>query len=273
MISKLRYIFVVLFKTILNERFLIKSLIKRDISSRYKGSILGVLWSLINPLIMLAVYTFVFSVVFKARWAGGSGSKTEFALLLFSGLIIFNIFADCINRAPLLITSNPNFVKKVVFPIEILPIVTMGSALFQFLMGFIVWLLFYLVFFGFPTIKILLLPFTIFPLILFSLGLTWFIASLGVYIKDIAQMTGVITTVLLFLSPIFYSIKMLPDFFQKIMLLNPLTFIIESSRNVMIWDVGINWHDYLIQILISIIVFILGYMFFMRTKKGFSDVL
>ncbi|MEC6798287.1 ABC transporter permease [Photobacterium sp. S4TG1] len=273
MILKIKYIFTLLFRILFNERFLIKNLIKRDISSRYKGSILGVLWSLINPLIMLAVYTFVFSVVFKARWVGGTGSKTEFALLLFSGLIIFNIFADCINRAPTLITSNPNFVKKVVFPIEVLPLVVIGSSLFQFIMGFIVWLAFYFIFFGLPHLTILLLPLTILPLIFFSLGITWFIASIGVYIKDISQMTGVITTVLLFLSPIFYSIKMLPDFFQKIMLLNPLTFIIESSRSVMIWGGGINWNEYFIQIFISIAIFIVGYMFFMRTKKGFSDVL
>lgn len=259
--------------TLVNNQHLLKKLIIRDVNTRYKGSILGVLWSLVTPLIMLAVYTFVFSVVFKARWHGGVGTQTEFALLLFSGLIIFNVFADCIARAPTLITSNPNFVKKVVFPVELLPVVVLGSALFQWIMGFIVWLLFHLIFFGYPPLTIFLLPLALLPLTLLTLGLTWFISALGVYIRDVNQITGVVTTVLLFLSPIFYSIDMLPESFQFVMKLNPLTNIIELSRDLIIWGTMIDFKVYALQLLLSSFVFIAGYWFFIKTKKGFADVL
>lgn len=252
---------------------LIKTLTIRDISSRYKGSFLGVLWTLINPIMMLAVYTFVFSVVFKARWPGGTGSKIEFALLLFSGLIVYNIFSECVNKSPLLIVNNPNFVKKIIFPVEILPIVGVISSLFQALMSFIVWAGFYFLFSGVPPLTILLLPIILLPLIFITLGVSWFLAALGVYIRDISQMTGLLTTALLFLSPIFYSIDSLPEQFQDLMKINPLTLIIEQVRNIMIWGKPIDILDFLMITVFSLIVMVFGYLFFNRTKKGFADVL
>lgn len=252
---------------------LLGNLIVRDIRSRYKGSVLGLAWAMLTPIMMLVVYTFVFSVVFKARWHGGSGNKTEFALLLFSGLVIFNIFSECINRSPSIIVSNPNFVKKVVFPVELLPVVILGTSLFQGVMSFIVWLIFYMIFFGMPQPTILLLPVVIFPMILFTLGFSWILASFSVYIRDIIQIVGVVTTILLFLSPVFYSISMLPESFQIIMRINPLTTIIEQARDVMIWGKMFDVKIYVIQLLVSLLICILGYSIFKNTKKGFADVL
>ncbi|SLM61830.1 O-antigen export system permease protein RfbD [Dickeya aquatica] len=222
---------------------------------------------------MLAVYTFVFSVVFKARWPGGTGSKIEFALLLFSGLIVYNIFSECVNKSPLLIVNNPNFVKKIIFPIEILPIVSVISSLFQALMSFIVWGVFYSIFSGFPPLTIFFLPVVLLPLVFITLGISWFLAALGVYIRDVSQMTGLITTALLFLSPVFYSVDSLPEQFQDLMKINPLTLIIEQVRDVMIWGRPVNIIDFLLITVFSLIILIFGYLFFKRTKKGFADVL
>ncbi|UXI00544.1 ABC transporter permease [Photobacterium sp. TY1-4] len=252
---------------------LIHSLTKREVIGKYKGSLIGVMWSFINPVLMLAVYTFVFSVVFKARWAGGSDSKTEFALVLFSGLLIFNLFSECITRAPSLIIGNVNYVKKVVFPIEILPIVTLCSALFQCFISFIVWLVFYLLFFGLPNLEILLLPLVMIPFILMVVGLSWILASLGVFMRDITQFIGIFVMVLMYLSPIFYPVSILPESYQFFMHISPLTFVVEQARDVMIWGKGMNWEYWSVYTLISSVVAWFGYYWFSFTKKGFADVI
>ena len=154
-------------------RQLILQMIKREVIGRYRGSVLGLLWSFFNPVFMLIVYTFVFSVVLKARWNVGSDSKSEFALVLFAGLLVFNMFAECITRAPFLILSNVNYVKKVIFPLETLPIVAIGSSLFHTAASLTVWLIFYFVLFGTPHITLFLIPIILFPLICFTLGLSW----------------------------------------------------------------------------------------------------
>jgi lipopolysaccharide transport system permease protein len=190
---------------------LIRNLIHREVVGRYKGSMLGIFWSLATPIFMLAVYTFVFSVVFKARWgAGGSDSKTEFALVLFAGLMIFNLFSECVGSAPGLVLANVNYVKKVVFPLEVLPWVRMGSALFHFAVSLGVWLVAYLALFGIPHWQVLLLPFVLIPLVLFVMGLSWALSSLGVYLRDVGQIIGLVITVLMFLTPIFYPASSLP---------------------------------------------------------------
>ena len=203
-------------------RSLAAALVKREIIGRYRGSVLGILWSFFNPIFMLIVYTFVFSVVFKARWNTGSDSKTEFALVLFAGLIVFNLFAECFNRAPSLILSNVNYVKKVVFPLEILPWVALGSALFHTFISLGVWLIAYLILFGMPHPTVLFLPLVILPLLLLIMGLTWGLASLGVYLRDVSQLIGLFTTVLMFLSPIFYPASALPEQYRHLLLFNPL---------------------------------------------------
>ncbi|MBY0573182.1 MAG: ABC transporter permease [Undibacterium sp.] len=259
--------------SMLQHRRLIRSLIHREILSRYQGSIMGLLWSLFNPILMLAVYTFVFSVVFKARWVGGSDSKTEFALVLFAGLMVFGLFAECINRAPGLILANVNYVKKVIFPLEILPVVALGTALFHMAISLSVWLIFYLIFFGLPPLTILFMPVILLPLICFSLGLSWFLASLGVYLRDINQIIGVVTSVLTFLSPIFYPIVALPEEYRYLVQISPLTQVIEQSRDAMIWGKASHWIPWLSYFALSLLIASLGFAWFQKTRKGFADVL
>lgn len=255
------------------ERKLMATLVRREVLGRYQGSSMGLLWSLFNPMLMLAVYTFVFSVVFKARWHAGSDSKTEFALILFTGLIVFNLFSDCINRAPLLILSNVNYVKKVVFPIEILPVVQLGAALFHALVSLGVWLLFYLVFFGWPQPTVVLLPLALLPLLLLTAGASWFLASLGVFLRDVAQVIGVLSLVLMFLSPIFFPASALPEAFQPWLQLNPLSQVIEQVRAVLVWGQVPAWSDYLPHLGLSLLVAWGGFAWFQRTRAGFADVL
>ncbi len=254
-------------------RQLVKALVRREVAGRYRGSVLGLLWSFVNPVIMLVIYTFVFSVVFKARWNTGSDSKTEFALVLFAGLIVFNLFAECINRAPGIILANANYVKKVVFPLEILPWVALGSALFQALISFGVWLLFYLVIYGIPHATLCLLPLMLLPILFITVGLSWMLASLGVYLRDVGQMVGILTTVLMFLSPVFYPISSLPVRYQHILMLNPLTPTIEGVRDVLFFGNMPSITIYGIYLIISLMFAWSGFVWFQKSRKGFADVL
>jgi lipopolysaccharide transport system permease protein len=255
------------------KRGLAIALTKREVIGRYRGSFMGILWSFFNPVFMLAVYTFVFSVVFKARWGGGSDSKTEFALILFAGMIVFNLFSECVNRAPGLILSNVSYVKKVVFPIEILPAVALGAALFHLLVSVLVWLIFYVIFFGVPHLTVLLLPIILLPLCLFTLGLSWLLASIGVYLRDVGQIVGVITTALMFLSPIFYPVSALPDQYQTLLLINPLTPVIEQTRQALVWGNVPEIKVWSLSLIASVAIAWLGFAWFQKTRKGFADVL
>lgn len=254
-------------------RSLIYAFSKREVLGRYRGSILGLLWSFFNPLLMLVVYTFIFSDVFKARWNPGSESKAEFALLLFAGLIIFNLFAECINRAPTLILSNVNYVKKVVFPLEILPFVLLLSGIYHAIISLAVWFIAYVIFFGAPHATALYFPLLIVPFALFIMGLNWFLASLGVYLRDIFQFIGVIIMAMMFLSPIFYPATALPETYRHWLYLNPLTTAIEQMRDFLYWGkapdfvlLGLYW-------LITAAISWLGFAWFQKTRKGFADVL
>jgi lipopolysaccharide transport system permease protein len=254
-------------------RYLVKKSIQREVIGRYRGSLFGIIWSFFNPVFMLLVYTFVFSVVFKARWHSGSGSKTEFALILFAGLLVFNLFAECINRAPGLILASVNYVKRVVFPLEILPWVSLGGALFHALISFIVWLIAYIILLGTPHITILLLPIIILPLLFFIVGISWGLASLGVFLRDVSQVIGIITTALMFLSPIFYSASSLPEEFQILLQLNPLTPVIEQTRDILFWGKFPDLRLLSVHYFFSILIAWLGFAWFQKTRKGFADVL
>jgi lipopolysaccharide transport system permease protein len=256
------------------KRSLIWQLTKRDVVGRYRGSVLGLLWSFFNPLLMLAVYTFVFGYVFKARWGvSGSGSKAEFAVTLFAGMIVFQIFAECINKAPLLIVSNANFVKKVVFPLEILPVVTCLSALFHAAVSSIVLAMGILLVKGGLPITVLLWPFLLLPFALLVLGLSWLLASLGVFIRDIAQSIGLVTVVFNFLSPVFYPASALPEKLRHFLFLNPVTYIVEQTRALLIYGTTPAVSGYAIYCAASLVVFALGVAWFQRSRKGFADVL
>lgn len=248
-------------------------MIKRDIIGRYRGSILGLLWSFVNPVLMLAVYTFVFSTVFQARWAGGSGSQFEFALLLFAGLIVFNLFSECVSRAPNLVLGNVNYVKKVIFPLEVLPWVTLGSALFHALVNLAVLLMFL----SFSSLEIfwtvLLTPVVLLPLLPLILGICWLLASIGVFVRDTGQLIGMTLTVMMFLSPIFYPASALPEPVRDFLFLNPLTFIIEQLRAVLIWGQLPDWTGLAAYSLCSVLFAWAGLFWFQKTRKGFADVL
>lgn len=254
-------------------RNLISTSVKREVLGRYRGSVMGLLWSFLNPLFMLGVYTIVFSVIFKARWNVGSDSKTEFALVLFAGLMVFTLFSECINRAPGLIVGNPNYVKKVVFPLEILPWVTLGASLFHAAVSLIVWLLAYVIFFGVPHATALYLPLILAPLILFIMGLSWALASLSVFLRDVSQFIGIMTTTLMFLSPIFYPATALPENYRSMLYLNPLAPIIEQTRDVLFWGKAPDFSMLGIYLVVTAFIAWVGFAWFQKTRKGFADVL
>jgi lipopolysaccharide transport system permease protein len=261
-----------LFASLWHNRELIAQLTRREVLSRYRGSILGLAWSFFNPLLMLVVYTFVFSVVFKARWGSGDESKADFAIVLFAGLIIHGLFAECVNRAPGLILANVNYVKKVVFPLEILPWVAAGSALFHSAVSIGVLLAAQLVFQQTLAWTVVFLPFVLVPLLFATMGLAWFLSSIGVYVRDIGQTIGIFTMVLLFLSPIFYSVDALPENYRILLLLNPLTPVIGDARRVLIWGQAPDWAGLTLYSAVSFAVAWLGFWWFQRTRRGFADV-
>jgi lipopolysaccharide transport system permease protein len=254
-------------------RQLILQMTKREVVGRYKGSAMGLFWSFLNPVFMLVVYTFVFSVVFKARWAIGEESRTQFAVILFAGMIVHAVFAEAVNRAPSLVVANANYVKKVVFPLEILPLVCVAAASFHALVSLVVLVLGFAAFNGFVHWTVVFLPLVFLPLLVLALGLTWMLASLGVFLRDITQLTGMLTTVLLFLSPVFFPVEALPASLRPWMQVNPLTFIIEQARAVIVWGNMPYWPGLLVYLAVATLIAWGGYVWFQKTRKGFADVL
>jgi lipopolysaccharide transport system permease protein len=252
---------------------LISQMAAREIRAKYQGSILGVLWNVATPILMLSVYTLVFSVVFKSRWAGETSNKSEFAMLIFSGLIIFNFFAEIINRAPKLILDNPNYVKKVVFPLEALAWVTVLVALFNALISYVVLVLFRFASSGELSWTALIFPALLIPLSLLAVGISWLLSSLGVFLRDIAQLVGILTSVLMFLSPIFYPVDALPQQLKFMAAFNPLTFYLEAARDFLVWG---RWETISAApwpCLVSLSIAILGHLWFARTRHAFADVM
>jgi lipopolysaccharide transport system permease protein len=256
-------------------RQLIMQMTKREVVGRYKGSALGLAWSFFNPVFMLVVYTFVFSEIFKSRWGGvgGDDSKTQFAVVLFVGMIVLSLFSEVLNRAPSLILGNVNYVKKVVFPIEILPVISMGAALFHSLISLGVLLAAFALFNGYLHWTAIFIPLVLLPLVILTLGLAWMLASLGVFLRDVGQFVSIITTVLMFLSPVFYPVTAVPERFRPFIMAQPLTFIIEQAREVLIWGHLPNWMGLGMYTLAAIVIAWAGYAWFQKTRKGFADVL
>jgi lipopolysaccharide transport system permease protein len=266
---------VALVRSLWRNRQLIVQMTKREVVGRYQGSAFGLAWSFLNPVFMLVVYTFVFSEIFKIRWGGmgGDDSKTQFALVLFVGMIVLSLFSEVLNRAPGLILSNVNYVKKVVFPIEILPVITMCAALFHSLISLGVLLAAFALFNGYLHWTAIFIPLVLLPLVILTMGLAWMLASLGVFLRDVGPTIGIITTVLMFLSPVFYPVTAVPERFRPFIMANPLTFIIEQAREVLIWGQLPNWLGLGAYTLAAIVIAWAGYAWFQKTRKGFSDVL
>jgi lipopolysaccharide transport system permease protein len=243
-----------MFTSLWRNRQLVWQLTRREVIGRYRGSLMGLAWSFLTPLLMLVVYTFVFSVV-------------------FTGMIVFNLFAEIVNRAPGLIVSNTNYVKKVVFPLEIFSWVTLGSVLFHSLVSLIVLLLVQIALNHSLPWTVIFFPFVLLPLIFASLGVAWFLAALGVFVRDIGQLTGVFTTVLMFLSAVFYPLTALPARYQSLLMLNPLVLIINESRKVLIFGGLPDWFSLGIALLVGFAIAAAGFWWFQKTRKGFADVL
>jgi lipopolysaccharide transport system permease protein len=250
-------------------------LTEREVLGRYRGSALGIGWSFITPLAMLAVYTFVFSQVFKARWGdfGTDSGTIGFAINLFAGLIVFNLFSECANRAPGLILANPNYVKKVIFPLEVLGSVALGTAGFHAVTSLMVLIAFQLAAFRSLPITILWLPLVWLPLVLISLATTWILSSLGVFLRDIGQIISLGLNVLMFLSPVFFPISALPPKMLPFLQLNPLAQVIEQTRTVAIAGEGPSLKYLVAGILIGAVACEISFRGFQKAKRAFADVL
>lgn len=255
-------------------RDLIWQLVRQEIVGRYRGSFMGVAWSLLTPVLMLLIYTFVFSVVFGARWGGlPQGGKAAFAVVLFVGMAVFNVFSDVVVRAPTLVVANANYVKRVVFPLEVLPVVQMGNALFHFAVNLSAWLVAAFLVLGAVPWTAWLLPVVLGPLVLGTLGVAWLLASLGVFVRDMAQTVGLLVTALLFLTPIFYPMEAIPPDYRPLLRLNPLAHVVEQARGLLIGGAVPGARDLALSWGTGLLVMWLGFAWFQKTRKGFADVL
>ncbi|MGG1514051.1 ABC transporter permease [Paenibacillus oryzisoli] len=253
-------------------RSLIKQFTARDISLRYKGSLLGIIWSFVTPLLMLIIYTYVYSEIFKAKWNVTSSSKLDFALIIFCGIATYNFFGETLSRAPQIIIHHSNYVKKVVFPLEILPITILLASFINFLISFLILFIGLLMFAQFHIGSFLVVVVLV-PYFLLIAGLSWFLSALGVYLRDIGQLIGVIIQALMLLSPIFYPKSVIPPTYQYIYTLNPISFVIEEMRNITIFGFSPQWGILACQTAFALAIFVFGYLFFERSRKGFADVL
>jgi lipopolysaccharide transport system permease protein len=259
--------------TIWRRRSLIWQLAKRDVESRYRSSLFGVVWAVALPVAMFAVYLFVFTTVLRARWETPTGSQTEVGLFLLSGLILFALFSETVNRAPYLIAEAPHFVKKVVFPVEILPVVALVSGMLPLLVGTAILIGAMLVTgLGLPWTAAYL-PLLVAPIALLALGVSWLLSAMAVYLQDLRHVVGVLVTILLFLTPIFYPASALPAQLAWISAVNPIAWVIEAAKDVLFWGRALDWLGYARIIGISALVAWLGYAFFMASKRGFADVM
>lgn len=248
-------------------------LAKRDIQGRYRGSSFGLGWSLLSPFLLLLIYTFSFGTVMGGRWPQAQSADTSFSIILFAAIIVHSFFAECLTKAPLLVVSNPNFVKRVVFPLEILPWPMVISALFHTLMNTGIFVLLRLLMDGDFSWTIVFLPLVMLPLVVLSLGMAWILASLGVYLRDIAQVTGLASMAFLFLSSALMPVDSVDARYRWVFLANPLTFIIDQARDVMLWGRFPDWQGLAIYLAIATVVMYAGRAWFRATQRGFADVL
>lgn len=253
-------------------RNLILQFTRREIEKRYRGTLLGIFWSFLTPLIMLGVYTLVFGFIFGGSFGHPGETKTQFALGLFCGLLLWDFIGGSISGAPGLIISNTNYVTKVIFPLEILPLCTVGAAFFHMLIGFLPLLLFVLIAEGgIPPTALQVIPILV-PVILYCLGLTWIFSSLGVFLRDIGSLIPPALTIVMFLSAIFFPLSAIPKNFRWIVELNPAAILISMARNALVFGQSLDWGSLALQFGISLAVAILGYALFLKCKPAFADV-
>lgn len=262
-----------LFFDIKKNRSLLFHLTKRDITNKFKGSYAGFIWSFLNPLLLLIVYTFVFSVIMKAKWGLQNEGNLDFAIVLFAGLIIFNMYAEATNRAANIIYDNKNYVKKVVFPLNILPVIIVNSSFFNGLISYAVLLVMIFIFMDSLRFHSGVALTLLLPIYLMTLGVTYFIAAISVFIRDIGQIITIFNMVFMFLSPIFFPVDRMPQIFQYASSLNPMAYIVTQIRDTLIFNRGFNWHEYFVTTLVTFIIFTVGLTVFSSLKKDFADVI
>lgn len=260
-------------KTYINNRYLFWQLVRKDIEQRYKGSVLGMLWSIIVPILMLIIYTFVFSEIFQAKWGANTSDKYEFALVLFCGLSAFNMVSEVMNRSAYLISGNSNYVKKVIFPLELLPVVITFSALFNCIISFLILIIAKLVLYHNISITLYQSLIVFIPLIVISIGVGYLLSAVSVYLKDVGNIISVLVMMLMYMSPVFFPLSSVPERYQGIIKINPMTYIIENFRNSMLYGENLDGEMYLLSIIISFAFYFIGKFVFMRVKEGFADVL
>lgn len=251
-------------------RYLLGQLIKRDVLLRYRGAMFGVLWIFLSPLLLLAIFAFVFGQVFQARWPQQE-SGLPFWLPLYSGLITFNLFAETISRAPTSVRGYPSFVKKIIFPVQILPLVPLGAALVHGAFNFLV-LLAALAWTGGLHGQVLLLPLLMLPVLLLASGISWFVAAWGVFIKDMTQIVPMFVQILMFLSPVFYPASAVPPELRPLYDYNPLGAVIEASR-ALVGGQPVEWGAWGVTLVVSLAAAILGHAFFQHAREEFADAL
>lgn len=265
-----------LLRAVGGHRHLLGQLVRREVVGRYRGSVMGLAWSFLHPLLMLAIYTFVFSVVFRSRWSGGpSGGDGhgDFAVMMFAGLIVHGLLTECLGRAPGLVLANPSYVKRVVFPLEILPLVNGGSALFHAGVSALILVAANLALGGKLTPYVLLAPVVILPMLLLALGASWLLAALGVYFRDLGQVIGLVMSLLLFVSPVLYPLDAVPETLRTWVRLNPLTLPIQQFRGVMLLGEAPDWSALGLYGLFGLLCAQFGFWVFQRLRHGFADVL
>ncbi len=266
------------FASLLSQRYLVWQLTKRDLAARYRGSMLGLLWSIFEPLLRLAIYSLVFGVIFRARWpelaeGGGRASGFQFVVVLFAGLILHGFLAECLGRAPGLIRENASYVKKLVFPLEVLPWTVIGKALVHLGIGLTILLTFNVLAFHSLQWTIVYLPLVIVPFAVLVAGLVWGIAALGVFVRDIDQVIGVLVIALLFLSPIFFPVSAVPEMIRPLIYLNPLSFVVDQARDVLLWGRHPDWTGLAAYTGIAMVIAWFGFYVFARLRRAFADVL
>ena len=253
-------------------RELFRRVLVRDIESSFRGSALGLLWIVLIPLVMVVLYTFVFGVVMKSAWAAETTSPFEVPLIYFAGLAVAGFFLEVVNRAPNTIRAHQSYVKKVIFPLDLLGWMLVGTAGVKLLISFSLLAIFLSVVEGRVALEVLYVPVLVAPLAVLLLGIAWILCAIGTYVRDLGHVLAVVAPVIMFVSPVFYALAQVPPAIRPVYLLNPLTFVLESVRQVLFLGGGVSWSGYGLYWLVAVLIFALGFQFFERARPGFADV-
>jgi lipopolysaccharide transport system permease protein len=260
------------FQSIWRNRNLIRTLVRRDVLSRYTGSFGGAFWAVLNPLLLMLTYFFVFGIVMDTKF-GGDASRTSFALYFLAGMLPWLAFSEAAGRAPFVLLDHRNFIKKLVFPVETLPINLVVSGLVTEFFGLILFMIALLAIRGGIPVTVLYLPLVIIPQILFTAGIAWFLAAMGVFARDLGQVIGYLLTVLMFLTPIFYPESQLPRAAAGFIRKNPIYVLVHAYRATLLEARAPDWVSLGWLALAAILVFLLGHAWFYKLRKQFADLI